>query len=114
MSYRDYSPKRLPLIVKIVLVFIAICFAVIGLIGLILPIIPGILFLFLALLVLSQVSGKFARFLHNNPTYRSMKHRIRGIDFSTALTKAELGFWRAVKSVLDFVERNTRQFNSNK
>ncbi len=106
MNYRDYSPRRMPLIAKIVLVFLALCFAVIGLIGLILPIIPGILFLFLALLVASQVSGRFARFLHSNPSYRAMNSRIKKFDFDSTFRKIELGFWRAIKSMLDFIDRN--------
>ncbi|MBT3531798.1 MAG: DUF454 family protein [Gammaproteobacteria bacterium] len=114
MNYKDYSPRRMPLIAKIILVFMAICFAVIGLIGLILPIIPGILFLFLALFVLSQVSSRFARFLHNNPSYRGMKSRLKKFDFDSALRRAELGFWKVIKSVLDFLDRTSRGFSDNK
>jgi len=41
-----------------------------GLIGLILPIIPGILFLFLALLLLTRVSGRAAAWAENHHWYR--------------------------------------------
>lgn len=37
-----------------------------GIIGLILPIIPGLLFLFLAVLVLTRVSRRVARIAHNH------------------------------------------------
>lgn len=41
-----------------------------GLIGLILPILPGILFLGLAALLMARLSSRFARGLHGHPGYR--------------------------------------------
>jgi len=56
-----------------------VCFAIVGLIGLILPIIPGIVFLLLALYLLTRVSRRAADVMHRQPWYRQ---RMR--DFSAA------------------------------
>ena len=51
----------------IAIVALAVCF-VIGIVGLVLPIVPGLLFLALAALIAAQLSPAFADKLKSNPT----------------------------------------------
>ena len=64
-----FTPMALPL--KIVSLVLMVAFLVIGLAGLILPIIPGALFLFLAALLATRVSSRAAAWAHRLPWFRS-------------------------------------------
>src|SRR5690606_3213328 len=71
--------RPLPLAYRLLCVALIVCFAIVGLIGLILPIIPGIVFLLLALYLLTRISRRVATFMHRQPWYHQ---RMR--DFSAA------------------------------
>jgi len=71
--------RPLPLAYRLLCVGLIVCFAIVGLIGLILPIIPGIVFLLLALYLLTRVSRRVANYMHRQPWYHQ---RMR--DFSAA------------------------------
>lgn len=67
--------RPLPLAYKVLGVVLVALFLLIGLAGLILPIIPGILFLFLALYVLTRVSRRASAYAHSQPWFnRHMRH----------------------------------------
>jgi len=61
--------RPMPLFYKIVAVLLIGGFVIVGLIGLVLPIIPGILFLFLAAYLVTRVSRRAAAAAHNNPWF---------------------------------------------
>ena len=54
------------IIVKAVLVVVIGLCLILGIIGLILPVIPGILFLFIGAILLSKLSTRFASYLKQN------------------------------------------------
>jgi uncharacterized protein len=96
--------RPMPLPYKIFTVLLIICFLVIGLIGLVLPIIPGILFLVLAVYLLSRVSRRASAIVHNHPWFnRSM----RKLDAASALSfgeKTRLTLLLTAKAVISGVE----------
>jgi uncharacterized membrane protein YbaN (DUF454 family) len=67
-----FTPMALPL--KIISIVLIAVFMVIGLVGLVLPIIPGALFLFLAALLATRVSPRVAARAHQLPWFR--KHML--------------------------------------
>jgi len=72
-----------------------------GLVGLVLPILPGLLFLLLAVYVLSRVSRRFAFLVRRNSwlrrSFRHLSH-LRGLPASDWL---RLGFWVSVRGVVN-------------
>ena len=55
---------------RVLLLLLAAFLLLLGVIGLLLPIIPGIVFLGLAALVLARLSTRFADYLRHHPHYR--------------------------------------------
>ncbi len=116
MNYPDDNTHQIPIIVKALVMIVVAIFLVIGLIGIILPIIPGILFLFLAAFLLSLISRRFAFFLNNNSTWIRCKRYLRSINFLTVAQKVKLSFWvfaRTVVSGIESVIRLIRKTLSN-
>jgi len=75
MSEPKNRKRALPLLYKIGGGLLIGCFAILGVIGLIMPIIPGLLFLFLALFLLTKLSRRAAAYAHNKPWFRyHMRH----------------------------------------
>ncbi|ALO45627.1 DUF454 family protein [Pseudohongiella spirulinae] len=66
--------RPLPLYAKIASIFIIGAFLVIGVIGLILPVIPGVLFLFLAVLLTTRVSRRASQAAHSSAWFRQHMH----------------------------------------
>lgn len=80
-------------------------FLIIGVIGLVLPIIPGVLFLGLAALLLARLSSRFADYLHGHPRYRRwhrLQRRSAGLNW---YQRCKLGVLLAARSVLNGVAR---------
>jgi uncharacterized membrane protein YbaN (DUF454 family) len=63
--------RPMPLHYKLLSIVLIVSFVLIGIAGLILPLIPGLLFLFLAAYLLTRVSRRAAAFAHAQPWYRS-------------------------------------------
>lgn len=72
--------RPLPLAYKVIGVVLIAIFLLIGLVGLILPIIPGLLFLFLALYVLTRVSRRASAYAHSQPWVSRQLHRMNAAD----------------------------------
>ena len=74
--------------------------AVIGIAGLILPIIPGLVFLLLAVYVLTRVSRRAARYAHQQAWYTdSLKHVQRLSPLSLG-ERVKLGVLLAARSIV--------------
>lgn len=84
------------------------CFVLVGLVGLILPIIPGILFLILAAFLLAKISTRF-NFLFKSSSFlgRWMKFR-RSTAALTIVQRVKLSFWVLARSVVGGVEAGVR------
>ncbi|HLT62984.1 MAG TPA: DUF454 family protein [Pseudohongiella sp.] len=97
-----FRPLSLPW--KIVaLVFIA-AFLVIGVAGLILPIIPGVLFLFLAALLATRVSSRVARYAHNHPWFRQHLHHWHASGKLSMSERAKLALLLTARSCIKAVQ----------
>lgn len=92
------------LIRKTVLIaVIGICL-ILGVIGLVLPVIPGILFLFIGAMLLSKLSTRFASYLKQNTW--AQKWQKKGDSFQRMNNghRLKLSFLMAAKSLVDSME----------
>lgn len=65
---------------KVVYLVVGVMLLILGLIGLVIPIIPGILFLIAAVFVLGKVSRRVRRWGQSNDTYRSVSGRFERMN----------------------------------
>ncbi len=115
MSTAKPKHKSMPLLAKgLCLVLVAI-FLLLGVIGLILPIIPGLLFLFLAALMLAKVSKRFDTMLNRNSNMRYWRRRWDTSSGLPLVERVKLSCWVAARALVNGVEaavnsvRNTRR-----
>ena len=73
MSEKNSENGLLPMLYKGACLVLVGLLTLLGILGLILPIIPGILFLFLAALLLAKVSSRFDALLHKNESMRTWR-----------------------------------------
>lgn len=66
--------RPLPLYARVIAMILILGFVALGLIGLILPVIPGVLFLFLAVLLATRVSRRVSQAAHANSWFRQHMH----------------------------------------
>ena len=78
---------------------------VLGLIGLVVPILPGILFLALAAVCFSATSERFHSRLERHPAWRGWRLRWRESRGLPLLRRLQLAFWLTAEAVM----RTTRQ-----
>lgn len=93
-----FSP--LPLYAKVIALVVIAAFVLIGIIGLILPIIPGVLFLFLAALLLTRVSRRASAYAHNHPWFRRQLQSWRASAGLSWGQRARLSFWVAARTIV--------------
>lgn len=101
-----FSP--LPLYAKIIALVVIAGFVLIGIVGLILPIIPGVLFLFLAVLLLTRVSRRASAYAHSHPWFRKHLQSWRASAGLTWGQRARLSFWLAARTVVQGVGAGIR------
>ena len=96
--------RPMPLAYKILRIALIFCFLFIGLVGLVLPIIPGILFLLLALYLLTRVSRRISAIVHKHPWFN---RNMRKLDAASTLTlgeKARLSLLLVAKTLIKGIE----------
>lgn len=113
MDYSDHPSQRMPVFVKALLLIVVAGFTVLGLIGLVLPIIPGVVFLALAALLLSRVSSRFHFHLNNSATWSKLKRHWRSIRYLSLGQQVRLSFWLTARSMLNGMA-SLFKFASNK
>lgn len=86
----------------------------VGLAGLILPIIPGILFLFLAALLLAKVSSRFESLLHRNANMRAWRRRWNTSNSLPLLQRVKLSFLLVARAVVNGVEATVNSLKNVK
>lgn len=69
--------RPLPLYAKVIALVLIAGFVVIGIIGILLPVIPGVLFLFLAALMATRVSRRASAAAHASPWFREQLRQWR-------------------------------------
>lgn len=77
---------------------------ILGVIGLVLPIIPGVLFLFLGAWCLAKLSNRFANYFNQNPLARKWQNRSAASKHLSVGEKLKLSVLYGAKSVLDTME----------
>ena len=86
----------------IAVVVILVCLAV-GLAGLILPLIPGLLFLGIAALIAARQSTALERLFRSNATLSGYMDSTEGFVDLPLSQKIQLGGWRCLKMLIDAV-----------
>jgi len=84
-------------------------FLFLGLVGLVLPIIPGILFLLLALYVLTRISKRFATLANRNSWIRKSFRRLAHLRTLPAVDVVKLSFWVTVRAIVNGAAAITRK-----
>ena len=100
----------MPVLTKVICIALIAYCVVVGLIGLVLPIIPGLIFLFIAAILLARISSRFDSILKRNPTVQGwMKHAdtINGLSFSQ---RVRLSFWMSARIITNAIELGINQF----
>lgn len=104
MSEMNSENGLIPILFKGACLVLVALLTLIGLVGLILPIIPGILFLFLAALLLAKVSSRFDALLHRNENMRTWRRRWDTTNTLPLLQRLKLSFLLVARAVVNGVE----------
>ena len=90
-------------------------FVVLGLVGLVLPVIPGLVFLFLAVLLLTRVSRRMNSLAGSHAGFRHMRRRWQKMSLLKSTDRLKLGLWycagatvRGIEAGISFVENRFR------
>ena len=86
----DHEKNDIPFPLKLIGLAVVGLFVFIGIIGLILPIIPGILFLALAAFVMAKISDRFAFYLDDHPIWQKLKRQWRSVRVLSIVEKVKL------------------------
>lgn len=84
---------------------------VLGLIGLVLPIIPGLVFLGLALLLLAQISTRVHGLVGGRSWFRRMRRGFNRLNQLKTTDRLQLAFWYCVQGAVTGVESTVRFVN---
>ncbi|MEQ8955217.1 MAG: DUF454 family protein [Gammaproteobacteria bacterium] len=90
MNYLEEPPRQMPALLKAMVLVLVGLFVLIGLVGLVLPIIPGILFLALAAWLLARVSSRFAFHLEQHPVWRRLRRYRRSTSYLSLTQQLKL------------------------
>lgn len=100
----DNETDNIPMPLKMIGLAVVALFVFIGLIGLILPIIPGILFLALAAFLMAKLSSRFAFYLDNQPLWQKLQRQWRSMRVLTIAEKTKLMGLYLVRASVNGVE----------
>jgi len=104
MKEKKSKNDLMPMLFKGACLILVGLLSLVGLVGLILPIIPGILFLFLAALLLAKVSSRFDALLHKNENMRTWRRRWDASNALPLLQRVKLSFLLVARAVVNGVE----------
>lgn len=94
---------------RALLTCLAIGFAALGLIGLLVPILPGVLFLAVAALCFSAVSPRFQARLNRHPAWRGWQLRWRQGRGLPLLRRLKLAFWLTAEAAMKALRAPARR-----
>ena len=110
MSSSKNAFYPMPLVFNLLCVVAIVCCVVLGLIGLILPIIPGFLFLFIAAVLLARISSRFESILNRNSVMSGWLKRWHKIKFLPVSQQIKLSLWFFAGTVIKGVESGVKLF----
>jgi uncharacterized membrane protein YbaN (DUF454 family) len=96
--------RPLPLFYKILAILLIAGFVILGLIGLVLPVIPGVVFLFLAAYLVTRVSRRAAAAAHDNAWFSRHLRDFKEAGKLTIGQRAKLSLLVMAKMVVQGVE----------
>lgn len=78
------------------------CFLVLGLIGLLIPVLPGVLFLLLAAACYAATAPGSSHHLQHNLNWRRRWRQSRGLSL---LQRSRLAFWLTARAAMDSIQQ---------
>lgn len=112
MNILSATQKQTSLLARAVMLVLVAILTLIGLAGLILPIIPGVLFLAMAAWLLAQISDRFAQRLHQSPRWQQASRTWQAQASLSARQRTKFWAWvalggmvQAMTSLLGMVRR---------
>ncbi len=106
--------QSMPVVFKGLCLVLVGLLVLLGIVGLVLPIIPGILFLFLAALLLAKVSSHFDAMLNRNRDMRYWRRRWNTSSSLPLTQRLKLSFWVAARAVVSGVEAAINSVNKTR
>ncbi len=88
---------------KIIGIALLLCCLLLGVVGLILPILPGIVFLFLAFFVLTKLSRRVATYAHSKPWFNYHLQHLRAASGLSVAARCKLAGLYLVRGVINAV-----------
>ena len=111
MKTKDSAPSGKSLIYKGVLIAIIGVCLVLGVIGLILPIIPGLLFLALAVMLASKLSRRVAVWASKAPLLKGWTKHSHTIGGLSRVQRLKLAFWVSAKYTVNSLSAMADRLN---
>lgn len=89
---------------KTIFLVVAAGLLLIGLVGLVLPVIPGLIFLFLAVLLLARISTRFNTLASGHAGFRQLRRRWHTMNMLQVKDRIKLGLWYCAGALIRGVE----------
>lgn len=105
--------RPMPLVYKIICMVLIAGFLVIGLLGLILPVIPGVLFLFLAVLLMTRVSRRAATYAHSQPWFHQHMRQWQATGGLSVGQRVKLGFLMTARVIIKGIQSVFRRVSQS-
>ncbi len=96
---------------KAALVAVITLCVILGVIGLILPIIPGLLFLALAVMLASKLSNRVARWADRVPALKHWSNHRRTFGSLSTTQRLKLAFWVSARYTVDGLSAISQQLD---
>lgn len=90
---------------RFLLYVLAAGFLVLGLIGLVIPVLPGVLFLLLAAVCVSGASPRIARKFQSNRHWRRYQRHWQHSEGMSLFQRSRLALWLSARALVDSVQR---------
>ncbi len=108
MNIKRMPMKQPSLPMKIGFVVIITVCLILGVIGLILPVIPGLLFLALAVIFASKLSRRVAAWANQSPLFQHWSKHQKSMGALSMSQRLKLAFWVSAKYAVDALTSLTR------
>lgn len=96
----QHSGALMTVPMKIIYVALAMVCILIGIVGLILPMMPGLVFLAVAILLLARVSRRFDVWARRNPRLRTFRQRITAMSTVRMTDRFKLAGWMTLDALV--------------
>ena len=84
---------------KLIYLTLGILFLALGVVGLILPVLPGVLFLACALYLLSRGSKRVRRLADEHPKLRGLRNRMNRLDAASMMQRVQVACLMTIEGI---------------